>query len=97
MPLGSDATLLYFLGPTHGPLTAADLQDTTPYNTRTNIGPPPTPIDSPGDYALNAVLHHAKGSYLYFVTIDKAGHTAYAKTLERFNELVLKSKANGVS
>jgi UPF0755 protein len=97
MPLGSDATLLYYLGPSHDPLTQADLQTQTPYNTRLNVGPPPTPIDSPGDDALNAVLHHRKGPYLYFVTIDKAGHTAYATTLRRFNQLVAKSKSNGVS
>jgi UPF0755 protein len=97
MPLGSDATLLYLLGPNHGPLTASDLLNKSAYNTRSNIGPPPTPIDSPGDAALNAVLHHDKGPYLYFVTIDKAGHTAYATTLARFNQLVAKSQANGVS
>jgi UPF0755 protein len=97
MPLGSDATELYFLGPNHGPLTAADLANPTPYNTRHNLGLPPTPIDSPGDAALNAVIHHAKSPYLYFVTIDKAGHTAYATNLTRFNQLVAESKANGVS
>jgi UPF0755 protein len=97
MPLGSDATELYILGPDHGPLTAADLNLNSPYNTRHNLGLPPTPIDSPGDAALNAVIHHANSPYLYFVTIDKAGHTAYATTLDRFNQLVAESQANGVS
>ncbi|HEX3825351.1 MAG TPA: endolytic transglycosylase MltG [Mycobacteriales bacterium] len=97
MPLGSDATELYILGPNHGPLTSADLNLNSPYNTRHNLGLPPTPIDSPGDAALNAVIHHANSQYLYFVTIDKAGHTAYATTLDRFNQLVTESQANGVS
>jgi UPF0755 protein len=97
MPLGSDATLYYVLGPNHGPLTAADLQLNSPYNTRLNPGLPPTPINSPGQAALEAVLHHATGPYLYFVTIDKAGHTAFATNLTRFNQLVATSKANGVS
>lgn len=97
MPLGSDATELYFLGPGHGPLTASDLTNPSPYNTRTNRGLPPTPIDSPGEAALEAVLHHANGPYLYFVTIDSAGHTAYATNLTRFNQLVAESQANGVS
>jgi UPF0755 protein len=96
MPLGSDATELYILGPHHGPLTASDLANPSPYNTRHNLGLPPTPIDSPGDDALEAVLHHANGPFLYFVTIDKAHHTAYATTLSRFNKLVARSLANGV-
>jgi UPF0755 protein len=97
LPLGSDATLYYILGPNHGPLTAKDLQSTSPYNTRFTPGLPPTPIDSPGTAAINGVLHHPSGPLLYFVTIDKAGHTAFATTLARFNQLVTKSRANGVS
>jgi UPF0755 protein len=97
MPLGSDATLYYVLGPNHGPLTASDLQLNSPYNTRLNVGLPPTPINSPGAAALDAVLHHPAGPLLYFVTIDKAGHTAFATNLARFNQLVAESRANGVS
>jgi UPF0755 protein len=97
MPLGSDATLFYALGPNHGPLTNADLQSKSPYNTRTRPGLPPTPINSPGEAALKAVLHHPAGPLLYFVTIDKAGHTAFATTLDQFNALVMRSRANGVS
>ncbi|HEX3707959.1 MAG TPA: endolytic transglycosylase MltG [Mycobacteriales bacterium] len=97
MRLDSDATLYYVLGPNHGGLTAADLALNTPYNTRKFGGLPPTPINSPGQAAIEAVLHHATGPYLYFVTIDKAGHTAFASTLDRFNQLVAESRANGVS
>jgi UPF0755 protein len=95
MTLGSDATLIYALG--HHPLTQTDLESSSPYNTRLVHGLPPTPINSPGDAAIKAVLHHATSQYLYFVTIDKAGHTAYATTLDRFNQLVAESRANGVS
>jgi UPF0755 protein len=95
MTLGSDATLIYALG--HAPLTTADLQSNSPYNTRKFTGLPPTPINSPGDAAITAVINHARGPYLYFVTIDKAGHTAFATTLSRFNQLVAESRANGVS
>jgi UPF0755 protein len=97
MPLGSDATLYYILGPNHGPLTAKDLASKSPYNTRYTPGLPPTPINSPGASAIEAVLHHPNGPLLYFVTIDKAGHTAFATTLARFNQLVIESRANGVS
>lgn len=96
MALQSDATLYYALPPNHGPLTASDLKLNSPYNTRINTGLPPTPIASPGETALNAALHPAHGPYLYFVTIDKAGHAAFATTLSEFNKLVAESRRNGV-
>jgi UPF0755 protein len=96
MRLDSDATLYYVLEPDHGGLTNSDLQIDSPYNTRLNVGLPPTPIASPGDNALQAALHPATGPYLYFVTIDQEGHAAFAETLDKFNELVAQSRANGV-
>jgi UPF0755 protein len=94
MTLGSDATLIYALG--HSGLTQTELDTPNPYNTRLNHGLPPTPINSPGDAAIEGVIHHATSDYLYFVTIDKARHTAYATTLDKFNQLVAESRANGV-
>lgn len=95
MRLDSDATLVYVL-PNHRPPTAADLKLDSPYNTRLHTGLPPTPIGSPGEDALNAVLHPATGPLLYFVTIDKAGHTAFATTSDEFARLVAESRRNGV-
>ena len=97
MRLDSDATLYYILPANHGQLTATDLQIDSPYNTRLNTGLPPTPINSPGQAAIDAVIHHASTNDLYFVTIDKAGHTAFATTLDQFNQLVQESIANGVT
>lgn len=96
MALQSDATLFYVLPPDHGPLTQSDLKLDSPYNTRTHAGLTPTPINSPGEPALRAVLHPPSGPYLYFVTIDKAGHAAFARTLDEFNRLVAQSRRNGV-
>lgn len=96
MALQSDATLYYVLPPNNGPLTASQLQIDSPYNTRINPGLPPTPIASPGEAALQAALDPAVGPYLYFVTIDKAGHAAFATTLDEFNRLVAESRARGI-
>jgi UPF0755 protein len=96
MRLDSDATLYYVLEPGHGGLTSSDLKIDSPYNTRLHPGLPPTPIASPGENALGAALRPAKGPYLYFVTIDKEGHAAFATTLDEFNRLVAESRANGV-
>jgi UPF0755 protein len=96
MPLGSDATLYYIKPRDYGQLTGSDLRINSPYNTRLHPGLPPTPITSPGEAALQAALDPPTGPYLYFVTIDKAGHAAFATTLDAFNKLVEQSRANGV-
>ena len=96
MPLGSDATLYYIKPLGYGLLTASDLRINSPYNTRLNAGLPPTPIVSPGDAALRAALNPPAGPYLYFVTIDKQGHAAFATNLNDFNKLVADSRRNGV-
>jgi UPF0755 protein len=96
IPLGSDATLYYIKPLGYGLLTASDLKIDSPYNTRLHAGLPPTPIVSPGDLALKAALDPPAGPFLYFVTIDKAGHAAFATTLQEFNKLVAQSRANGV-
>jgi UPF0755 protein len=96
MSLGSDATLYYVLPDNNGPLRQSQLHLDSPYNTRLHTGLPPTPIASPGANALQAALHPAHGSYLYFVTIDKAGHAGFATTDAEFQHLVAESRANGV-
>jgi UPF0755 protein len=60
-----------------GDLTQID----SPYNTYQLTGLPPTPIDSPGDDAINAALHPADTTYLYFVTVNlRTGKTLFANT-----------------
>jgi UPF0755 protein len=68
MPLGIDATLRYGLGisPTQS-LTAAELANPTPYNTRIHTGLPPTPIGNPGLSALRAAASPADVDYLYYL------------------------------
>ena len=48
MPLGIDATTRFATGNYTQPLTESELAVDSPYNTRTNTGLPPGPIDSPG-------------------------------------------------
>ena len=96
MTLGSDATLYYIKPLGYGLLTASDLKIDSPYNTRLHAGLPPTPIVSPGELALKAALDPPSGPYLYFVTIDKAGHAAFATNQADFDRLVAQSRRNGV-
>ncbi|MGN6373205.1 MAG: endolytic transglycosylase MltG [Solirubrobacteraceae bacterium] len=68
MPLGIDATLRYALHNdyTH-PLTEAQLHSSSPYNTRTHTGLPPTPISNPGVASIEAAANPARVSFLYYV------------------------------
>jgi UPF0755 protein len=67
MTLGIDATIRYATGNYTGPLTQSQLSFASPYNTRTHVGLPPTPIDSPSLASIQAAAHPAHTNYLYFV------------------------------
>jgi UPF0755 protein len=68
MRLGADPTVIYGIGERFdGNLTRSHLRTDTDYNTYTRRGLPPTPIALPGRAAINAALHPADGSAVYFV------------------------------
>lgn len=77
--LGIDATLLYVQDDNE--LTAEDLADDTPYNTRLTIGLPPTPISNPGLASLMATIYPEESEYYYYLT-DSEGAVHYATTNE---------------
>lgn len=55
----------------------------SPYNTYTNPGLPPGPINSPGELALQAALNPADGPWRYFATVNlDTGETRYSETFE---------------
>jgi UPF0755 protein len=66
-----------------------------PYNTYTHSGLPPTPIGNPGEAALNAAAHPAKGNWLYYVNGDAAGHLAFFHSESRFAKAVRTCRAHG--
>jgi UPF0755 protein len=88
--LDSDPTVQYALGfnPTQqtwwtNPLSAADLQIDSPYNTYLHPGLPPTPISNPGLSALQAVAFPAQTSYFYFrARCDGSAFHVFAETFE---------------
>ena len=71
MRLQSDPTVVYAasdgLGVLDHPITRAELDRDSPYNTYVYAGLPPTPIALPGVAALHAALHPAATDALYFV------------------------------
>ena len=88
--LETDPTIQYALGYDEinqtwwkAPLTYADLEVASPYNTYFYPGLPPTPICNPSQGSLEAVAFPAKTPYFYFrARCDGSGLHAFAETFE---------------
>lgn len=87
MNLQSDATVAYGAGSTSIETTPAQRADkSNPYNTYANPGLPIGPISNPGDAAINATLHPADGTWLYFVVVNcSTGETVFSDTIAQQN------------
>ncbi len=86
MPLGIDATTRFATGNYTEPLTESELAIDSPYNTRTNTGLPPGPIDSPGLASIEAAARPAKVDYLFYVAEPGAcNKLAFSSTEAEFN------------
>lgn len=92
LALYADPTVLYALGGTRSRLlyAAIDSVADNPYNTYRHAGLPPGPIGSPGEHALEAALHPAETSYLYFVARPDGSHV-FTRSLDEHN--VAKARA----
>lgn len=81
MPLQSCATASYGVGNFSIIVTNKILNDDNPYNTYKYSGLPVGPISAPGSLAIDAALHPATGSWLYFVTWNlSTGETIFSDT-----------------
>jgi len=83
-PLGADATLLYQKD--NNIITYQDLQDDNPYNTRKNLGFPPTPISNPGESSLKASINPEESPYWFYLTTLDTGEVIYGKNNEEHNQ-----------
>jgi len=91
MPLQIDAIVAYGLGKSGTELTYADTKDAQPpynaYNVYKVQGLPPTPIASPGNASIDAVLNPAEGDWLFWVTVNlDTGETKFAATFDEHQE-----------
>ena len=88
MLLQTDPTVIYGMGESYaGNIHKSDLVTDTPYNTYTRQGLPPTPIAMPGKPAIEAALHPAQGTELYFVSRGDGSHV-FSSSLDEHNRNV---------
>lgn len=83
-----DATVNYALDkPTIAVLSQAEIDSVadSPYNTYKQKGLPPTPIEAPGDDAIEAAAHPADGPWFFYVTVNlETGETKFAESYDEF-------------
>lgn len=103
MPLEYDVGINYFYQLNGKPtkpsskMTAAELRDPkNPYRLHDKTGLTPTPINNPGKAALEGALNPPQGNWLFFVAIDKEGHSAFAATNAEHERNIATAKKNGV-
>lgn len=82
--LGIDATSRYeaeIAGRDRGDI---DFESDSPYNTRRQLGLPPTPIASPGRASIEAALNPADGPWIYYVLEDADGNHFFTESNSEF-------------
>lgn len=94
MRLQSDPTITYGIvggkpGGLGRPISRADIDRPTPYNTYTINGLPPGPIANPGRASMEATANPSRTKELFFVADGTGGH-AFAETLEQHNRNVMR-------
>ena len=92
MPLQCDPTTVYAAlleNRYNGVIHRSDLASKNLYNTYTHVGLPPGPIANPGLGSLQAVLHPANTSFLYFVAKPGgSGSHQFSATLSEHEKAV---------
>ncbi|MFV2114967.1 endolytic transglycosylase MltG [Micromonospora sp. LOL_025] len=100
--LEMDVTVNYYLESIGKPtkrsadMTAAELDDQkNPYNRKLK-GLVPTPINNPGKQAIEGAMDPPPGKWLFFVAIDKEGHSAFAETYAQHEKNMDKAREAGI-
>jgi UPF0755 protein len=92
MMLQFDSTTRYATGNFTRPLKVSQLNSSSPYNTHTHFGLPPTPIDSPSMASIQAAAHPAHSAYLYFFAKPCSSDTVFADNYAQFTGLLQRDR-----
>jgi UPF0755 protein len=100
-PLGIDATSRYEAVLAGRSRDDIDLESDSPYNTRRQVGLPPTPIAMPGRAALEAALAPADGPWIFYVRDPDASRTPpgghfFTDSAREFNRVKDECEAAGL-
>ncbi|MEY4043057.1 MAG: hypothetical protein RL529_624 [Actinomycetota bacterium] len=94
MHLQSDATVSYGVDGNTVSTSAADRANNNGFNTYLHAGLPVGPISSPGAVAIDAALHPATGSWLFFCAVNlETGETVFSTTLAEHEKAVAQWRA----
>jgi len=94
MHLQSDATVSYGVDGNTVSTSAADRANDNGFNTYLHAGLPVGPISSPGAVAIDAALHPAAGSWLFFCAVNlETGETVFSTTLAEHEKAVAQWRA----
>ncbi|HXZ73415.1 MAG TPA: endolytic transglycosylase MltG, partial [Streptosporangiaceae bacterium] len=95
IPLQLDSTVMFALHKYGIIASSQQIKVKSRYNTYLHTGLPPGPIDSPGTAAINAALHPAHGTWMYFVTVDpKTGVTKFTSSFTQFQQFRAELESN---
>jgi UPF0755 protein len=94
MALQIDSTVSYGLGVTRAPTVAETHDQSNAFNTYAHDGLPPTPIASPGEKSIQAVVHPANGKWLFWCTVNlETGETVMSDDIDGHNVAVAQLRA----
>ena len=83
-----DASVNYALGRSGSTVITDEDKESvadSPYNLYTHKGLPPTPIEAPGDEAIEAALNPEDGPWFFYVTVNLAtGETKFTESYDEF-------------
>lgn len=96
IPIGIDATYIYGGHDRELELVRSVLDEPGPYNSRLELGLPPTPIAAPGADSLKAAMEPADGDWLFYVLIDDDGSHAFAVTDEEHEANKAEAREKGL-
>lgn len=96
IPLGIDAALAYELQINGNQLTTEMLNQDSPYNTRTRLGLPPSPISNPGQPSMLGALQPAAGDWIYYVLQNSEGEHLFTASYEEFLAAKAQCQAAGL-
>lgn len=94
--LGIDATSRYEAEIAGRGREDIDFESDSPYNTRRQLGLPPTPIASPGRASIEAALNPADGPWIYYVLENADGRHFFTESTSEFLAAKDRCRENGL-